>query len=313
MSEAANDAPSPALPKAIIGPHAGYVYSGAVAARAYARLAAARGTISRVVLIGPSHHVAFRGLAVDTAEVWAMPGGTVALDTEAIARLRTAADGGRARCRLPARACAGSACPVPPARAGRVPAGADRGRRRAARGGRRGVRRAVGRAGDADRGVHRPVALPRLRRLPAHRPGDGRGNRAVRSRHHAHTGLRGGADAWAAAGGTPARHGDRAARSAQLRRHRGPARPRGGLWRLGALRGGTSGRRTRGGRGARSGADRPGRTLDRLRPGHRPAAARGDRRRGWHRCWQHPVPPSSRCAAGGHCAAASVRRWPRGR
>jgi MEMO1 family protein len=89
LSEAANDAPSPALPKAIIGPHAGYVYSGPVAARAYARLAAARGKISRVVLIGPSHYLAFRGLAVDTAEAWAMPGGTVPLDTEAIARLRT--------------------------------------------------------------------------------------------------------------------------------------------------------------------------------------------------------------------------------
>ena len=88
LSEAGNDAPSPALPKAIIGPHAGYVYSGPVAARAYARLAAARGRISRVVLIGPSHYVAFRGLAVDTAEAWAMPGGTVPLDTEAIARLR---------------------------------------------------------------------------------------------------------------------------------------------------------------------------------------------------------------------------------
>ena len=88
LSEAGNEAPSPRLPKAIIGPHAGYMYSGAVAARAYARLAAARGRISRVVLIGPSHHVAFRGLAVDTAEAWAMPGGTVALDTEAIGRLR---------------------------------------------------------------------------------------------------------------------------------------------------------------------------------------------------------------------------------
>jgi hypothetical protein len=89
LSEAANDAPSPALPKAIIGPHAGYIYSGAVAARAYARLTAARGRVSRVVLIGPSHYLAFRGLAVDTAAAWAMPSGTVALDTEAIGRLRT--------------------------------------------------------------------------------------------------------------------------------------------------------------------------------------------------------------------------------
>ena len=88
LSEAANDAPSQTLPKAIIGPHAGYVYSGAVAARAYARLSAARGRIQRVVLIGPSHHVAFRGLAVDTSDAWLTPCGTVPLDTDAIARLR---------------------------------------------------------------------------------------------------------------------------------------------------------------------------------------------------------------------------------
>ena len=77
-----------AVPKVIIGPHAGYSYSGPVAARAYAQLVAGRGQIKRVVLIGPSHHVAFRGLAVDTAEAWAMPMGVVALDTESIARLR---------------------------------------------------------------------------------------------------------------------------------------------------------------------------------------------------------------------------------
>ncbi|HEY1933305.1 MAG TPA: AmmeMemoRadiSam system protein B [Acetobacteraceae bacterium] len=91
LSEADNTPPTGAattLPKAIIGPHAGYIYSGSVAARAYARLAAARGRISRVVLIGPSHHVAFQGLAVDTADAWSLPSGTVALDTEAIAQLR---------------------------------------------------------------------------------------------------------------------------------------------------------------------------------------------------------------------------------
>jgi MEMO1 family protein len=77
-----------ALLKAIIGPHAGYVYSGPVAARAYARLAEARGRIRRVVLIGPSHYVGFHGIAVDTAEAWSLPNGTVALDTEAITQLR---------------------------------------------------------------------------------------------------------------------------------------------------------------------------------------------------------------------------------
>ncbi|HTB43645.1 MAG TPA: AmmeMemoRadiSam system protein B [Acetobacteraceae bacterium] len=89
LAEADNAPPTgSALPKAIIGPHAGYVYSGPVAARAYARLATARGKISRVVLIGPSHYVSFQGLAVDTAEAWTMPQGTVRLDTEAIAALR---------------------------------------------------------------------------------------------------------------------------------------------------------------------------------------------------------------------------------
>jgi AmmeMemoRadiSam system protein B/AmmeMemoRadiSam system protein A len=89
LSEAGNTPPTgEPVPKAIIGPHAGYVYSGPVAARAYARLAAARGKISRVVLIGPSHHLAFRGLAVDVSDGWETPCGTVPLDTEAIARLR---------------------------------------------------------------------------------------------------------------------------------------------------------------------------------------------------------------------------------
>jgi hypothetical protein len=91
MSEADNGPPTGdalAIPKAIIAPHAGYVYSGPVAARAYARLAPARGRITRVVLIGPSHHLAFRGLAVDMSQAWQIPGGTVALDHDAITRIR---------------------------------------------------------------------------------------------------------------------------------------------------------------------------------------------------------------------------------
>ena len=88
LAEANNAPPDDSLPKAIIGPHAGYIYSGPVAARAYARLLTARGRIRRVVLIGPSHYVGFQGLAVDTAAAWDMPNGRVALDTDAIARLR---------------------------------------------------------------------------------------------------------------------------------------------------------------------------------------------------------------------------------
>ena len=55
------------VPKALIVPHAGYIYSGAVAASAYSRLKNAHNRITRVVIIGPSHHVAFRGLALSKA------------------------------------------------------------------------------------------------------------------------------------------------------------------------------------------------------------------------------------------------------
>ena len=77
-----------AAPKALIVPHAGYMYSGPVAARAYARLAAARNTIHRVVLIGPSHFVALSGLAVPAPEAFRTPLGPVALDRDAIDKLR---------------------------------------------------------------------------------------------------------------------------------------------------------------------------------------------------------------------------------
>lgn len=71
------------VPKAIIAPHAGYIYSGPIAASAYARLALGRGRIRRVVLIGPSHRVAFRGLALGTAASWATPIGSLPVDQSA--------------------------------------------------------------------------------------------------------------------------------------------------------------------------------------------------------------------------------------
>ena len=74
------DAP---IPKALIVPHAGYVYSGATAARAYARLVLARQRIRRVMLLGPAHPVPIRGLALPVAEAFATPLGTVAIDAEA--------------------------------------------------------------------------------------------------------------------------------------------------------------------------------------------------------------------------------------
>lgn len=69
-------------PKALIVPHAGYIYSGAVAARAYALLSPARQAIRRVVLLGPAHRVPIRGLALPAAEGFATPLGCVAIDAE---------------------------------------------------------------------------------------------------------------------------------------------------------------------------------------------------------------------------------------
>ncbi|WP_139558221.1 AmmeMemoRadiSam system protein B [Methylotetracoccus oryzae] len=68
------------IPKAIIAPHAGYIYSGPIAASAYRRLAGARARIRRVVLVGPSHRVAFRGIAIPSSDRFASPLGEVTID-----------------------------------------------------------------------------------------------------------------------------------------------------------------------------------------------------------------------------------------
>jgi AmmeMemoRadiSam system protein B len=81
-------ATSGTVPKALIVPHAGYVYSGAVAASAYRRLRDARATIDRVVLVGPSHRVPMRGLAMPSADAFETPLGTIAIDAAARQRLR---------------------------------------------------------------------------------------------------------------------------------------------------------------------------------------------------------------------------------
>ena len=75
------------VPKAIIAPHAGYIYSGAIAASVYARCRALAGRIRRVVLAGPAHRVYVRGAAVPDAEAFDSPLGRVMLDREAIERL----------------------------------------------------------------------------------------------------------------------------------------------------------------------------------------------------------------------------------
>jgi hypothetical protein len=78
-------------PKALIVPHAGYIYSGPVAAAAYDELAPARGIVKRVVLLGPVHRVPVRGLALPLSDGFETPLGRVPIDRAAcasIARLK---------------------------------------------------------------------------------------------------------------------------------------------------------------------------------------------------------------------------------
>ncbi len=71
-------------PKALIVPHAGYVYSGAVAARGYAALENIAARVRRVVLLGPTHRVAVRGLALPGADSFSTPLGMVNIDADAV-------------------------------------------------------------------------------------------------------------------------------------------------------------------------------------------------------------------------------------
>ena len=75
------------VPKAIIAPHAGFVYSGSIAGRVYKQLEPARQSISRVVLLGPSHRVAFRGMAAPTATSFRTPLGDIDIDSAAIQKI----------------------------------------------------------------------------------------------------------------------------------------------------------------------------------------------------------------------------------
>lgn len=73
-------------PKALIAPHAGFIYSGAIAASAYVCVRSLQGRVARVVLLGPSHRVPLRGLASSSADRFATPLGEVAIDRAAVAK-----------------------------------------------------------------------------------------------------------------------------------------------------------------------------------------------------------------------------------
>ena len=80
--------PRPVPPVALVAPHAGYRYSGPVAATAYAQLAPARSDAGApVVLLGPAHVWPLEGMAVPAVDAFATPLGTVGIDDDA----RTAA------------------------------------------------------------------------------------------------------------------------------------------------------------------------------------------------------------------------------
>jgi AmmeMemoRadiSam system protein B len=89
MEDAAATAPATddddrrTMPKAIIAPHAGYRYSGPVAASAYTALAADRGTVRTVILAGPSHFTAIDGVAVPGSAAFLSPLGPLAVDDDA--------------------------------------------------------------------------------------------------------------------------------------------------------------------------------------------------------------------------------------
>ncbi len=77
-----------AAPKALIAPHAGYIYSGPIAASAYIQLTSSANKISRVVILAPSHRVHFYGIACSSAEFFQTPLGLLEVDHSATAELQ---------------------------------------------------------------------------------------------------------------------------------------------------------------------------------------------------------------------------------
>ena len=76
--------------KAIIAPHAGYIFSGATAGAAYAAVMAQKSHIDRIVVLGPSHRVGFSGVASSGASAFETPLGPVAVDRDAVTALTSA-------------------------------------------------------------------------------------------------------------------------------------------------------------------------------------------------------------------------------
>ena len=166
-------------PKALIAPHAGYVYSGAVAAQAFARLRAGAHAIKRVVLIGPAHFVPLRGIAAPTVDAFETPLGRVPLDREALSAIAVylvvEADAPHApehslEVELPFLQALLPSFALLPLVIGDATAHRRRG----------GAAAALGRAGNGDRGQLRSFPLSRLRHSTAPRCRNCRRHRARR-------------------------------------------------------------------------------------------------------------------------------------
>ena len=84
---AAPPAADDAAPKAIIAPHAGFIYSGPIAASIYALIVPARARIKRVVLLGPTHRVAIHGMALPGVDAFVTPLGKISIDASNVKKL----------------------------------------------------------------------------------------------------------------------------------------------------------------------------------------------------------------------------------
>jgi AmmeMemoRadiSam system protein B len=143
-------------PKALIAPHAGYVYSGRIAAAAFTTLRESAQTITRVVLIGPAHYLHVHGIAAPTVDAFETPLGRVPIDVEALHKIADLPSVIRAD----APHASEHALEVElPFLHGIIPTGAACCRRCRSAGRRRCAAPAVGRAGDADRRQLRFVPL----------------------------------------------------------------------------------------------------------------------------------------------------------
>lgn len=84
LGEASSSSPiAPSQPqgiKALIAPHAGYTYSGAIAAQAYVQLQRRATEICRVVIFAPAHRLPFKGLATASADLFSTPLGNIVVD-----------------------------------------------------------------------------------------------------------------------------------------------------------------------------------------------------------------------------------------